>query len=143
MEKVIFFPYSWHVNENEENTQIRIFGLTQKNKSICVTVNNFTPYIYIELPDNINWTSVKAVMVGNKIDTIGDDPDFPIGAYSRTSKHDGPCKLVETEPDSGLFFGRLKLNGFPHDAHGTGVMYLWGSKTCESGKPELSSFLVF
>ena len=70
----------------------------------------------------------------NKIDTIGDDPDFPIGVYSRTSKHDGPCKLVETEPNSGLFYGRLKLNGFPHDAHGTDVIYLWGSKTCESGK---------
>ena len=70
MEKVIFFPYSWHVNENEQNTQIRIFGLTQKNKSICVTVNNFTPYIYIELPEKINWTSVKAVMVGNKIDSL-------------------------------------------------------------------------
>ncbi|MEC7710700.1 MAG: hypothetical protein VX587_00110 [Thermoproteota archaeon] len=69
-----------------------------------------------------------------KIDVIGDDPEFPIGAYSRTSKHYGPCKLVETEPDSGLFYGRLKLNGFPHDAHGTGVKYLWGSKTCESGK---------
>ena len=69
-----------------------------------------------------------------KIDTIGDDSEFPIGAYSRTSRHDGPCKLVETEPDSGLFYGRLKLNGFPHDAHGTGVKYLWGSKTCESGK---------
>ena len=69
-----------------------------------------------------------------KIDVIGDDPDFPIGAYSRTSKHYGPCKLVETEPNSGLFYGRLKLNGFPHDAHGTGVKYLWGSKTCESGK---------
>ena len=69
-----------------------------------------------------------------KIDTIGDDTDFPIGVYSRTSKHDGPCKLVETEPNSGLFYGRLKLNGFPHDAHGTGVKYLWGSKTCESGK---------
>ena len=70
----------------------------------------------------------------NKIDTIGNDTDFPIGAYSRTSKHDGPCKLVETEVDSGLFYGRLKLNGFPHDAHGTGIKYLWGSKTCESGK---------
>ena len=69
-----------------------------------------------------------------RIDTIGDDTDFPIGVYSRTDKHDGPCKLVETEPNSGLFYGRLKLNGFPHDAHGTGVKYLWGSKTCESGK---------
>ena len=26
----------------------------------------------------------------------------PIGVYSRTSKHDGPCKVVETEPNSGL-----------------------------------------
>ena len=70
----------------------------------------------------------------HKIDTIGDDNDFPIGVYTRTSRHDGPCKLVETEPNSGLFVGRLKLNGFPHDAHDTGVKYLWGSKTCESGK---------
>ena len=69
-----------------------------------------------------------------KIDIIGDDSDFPIGVYTRTSRHDGPCKLVETEPNSGLFVGRLKLNGFPHDAHDTGVKYLWGSKTCESGK---------
>ena len=69
-----------------------------------------------------------------KIDIIGDDSDFPIGVYTRTSRHDGPCKLVETEPNSGLFVGRLKLNGVPHDAHDTGVKYLWGSKTCESGK---------
>lgn len=70
----------------------------------------------------------------NKIDTIGDDDDFPIGVYTRTSKLEGSCKLVETEADSGLFVGRLKLNGFPHDAHDTGVIYLWGSKTCESNK---------
>ena len=69
-----------------------------------------------------------------KLIQIGDDNDFPIGVYTRTSRHDGPCKLVETEPNSGLFVGRLKLNGFPHDAHDTGVKYLWGSKTCESGK---------
>ena len=98
-----------------------------------------------ECDDTINgysWGSKINILIfapawnedNNKIDTIGDDSDFPIGAYSRTSRHDGPCKLVETEPDSGLFYGRLKLNGFPHDAHGTGVKYLWGSKTCESGK---------
>tara|TARA_Y100000590_G_scaffold324045_1_gene367550 strand:- start:145 stop:1413 length:1269 start_codon:yes stop_codon:yes gene_type:complete len=69
-----------------------------------------------------------------KIDTIGDDSTYPIGAYSETSRHGGPCKLVETEVNSGLFYGRLKLNGFPHDAHGAGVKYLWGSKTCDSGK---------
>ena len=69
-----------------------------------------------------------------KIDTIGDNSDFPIGVYTKTSRHDGPCKFVETEPNSGLFVGRLKLNGFPHDAHDTGVIYLWGSKTCESNK---------
>ena len=69
-----------------------------------------------------------------KIDIIGDDSDFPIGVYTRTSRHDGPCKLVETEPNSGLFVGRLKLNGFPHDAHDTRVKNLWGSKPCESGK---------
>ena len=38
--------------------------------------------------------------------------DFPIGVYSRTSKHDGPCKLVETEPNSGLFYGPIKIKWF-------------------------------
>jgi DNA polymerase delta subunit 1 len=37
---------------------IRIFGVTDEGKSICVTVDDFCPYFYIRLPNN-NWTSSK------------------------------------------------------------------------------------
>lgn len=52
-----FFAYSWHIDENETNkTIIRIYGLDSKNENVCVIVENFYPYIYVELPSNINWT---------------------------------------------------------------------------------------
>ena len=65
------FPYSWHIDEKqEERTVIRIYGLNIKNQSICVTINDFTPYIYLELPDDIEWNEVRANMLGKKIDNI-------------------------------------------------------------------------
>lgn len=71
MEKYQFFPYSWYIDEDEkEITSIRIYGLDEKNSNICVRIDNFTPFVYIELPDNIKWDSGKAQLVGNKIDEI-------------------------------------------------------------------------
>lgn len=71
MEKYQFFPYSWHIDEDEEEiTSIRIYGLDEKNNNICVRVDNFTPFVYIELPDHIKWDSSKAQLVGNKIDEL-------------------------------------------------------------------------
>lgn len=71
MEQGTFFPYTWHVDEDEEEvTLIRIYGLTEDNKNVCLRVDNFTPYVYIELPDHIKWTDSKAQIVGNKIDEI-------------------------------------------------------------------------
>lgn len=67
----IFFPYSWQLDDTEEEiTSIRIYGLGEDNKNICLRVNNFTPYVYLELPINIVWNSAKAQLVGNKIDEL-------------------------------------------------------------------------
>ena len=33
-------------------------------------INNFTPYVYIELPENVEWTNTKAQLIGNKIDEL-------------------------------------------------------------------------
>ena len=58
MESYIFFPYSWYLDENEtELTVIRVYGLDENNDSICVRITNFTPYIYLELPETINLNS--------------------------------------------------------------------------------------
>ena len=66
-----FFPYSWHIDDAEtEITSIRIYGLNNDNKNVCLRVDNFTPYIYVELPTKISWNSAKAQMVGSKIDEI-------------------------------------------------------------------------
>ena len=55
-------------DENEENDEyifqrfemvIHLFGRTTDNKSIRVSVNNFKPYFYIELPDSNKSTRVK------------------------------------------------------------------------------------
>ena len=65
----VFFPYSWYLDEEEENrTIIRIYGLDKSNKSVCCIVDDFTPYVYLELPDSIDWNETRAMILGNKID---------------------------------------------------------------------------
>jgi len=71
MEKYRFFPYSWHVDEDEEEiTSIRVYGLDENNGNVCIRVDNFTPFVYIELPDRIKWDTGKAQLVGNKLDEL-------------------------------------------------------------------------
>lgn len=66
-----FFSYSWHIDEDEtEVTAIRIYGLNKKNETVCLRVNNFTPYVYLELPLEIDWTNSRASLVGSRIDNI-------------------------------------------------------------------------
>jgi DNA polymerase elongation subunit (family B) len=71
MERGQLFAYSWTIaDEEKEITSIRIYGLTEQNENICVVVNDFTPYVYLELPDDITWTDAKAQMVVTKIDNM-------------------------------------------------------------------------
>ena len=74
MEKSEFFSYSWHIDEDEINrTVIRIYGLDKNNENVCIIVNNFTPYVYIELPDTVDWDTAKAQMIATRLDNaLGD-----------------------------------------------------------------------
>lgn len=68
------FAYSWHLDdEQQEVTVIRIYGLNEKNENVCLIVSNFTPYVYIELPYNIDWDNSKAQLVASKIDSLMGD----------------------------------------------------------------------
>ena len=70
MEVINFFPYSWNIDENEkEYTLMRVYGLNKQNESVLVIIDDFTPYIYLELPEYINWTNEKANRV---VDKLGD-----------------------------------------------------------------------
>ncbi len=71
MQTGTFFPYSWHLDESEdERTVFRIYGLNDNDESVCCIVNDFTPYVYLELPESIEWNETRAMILGNKIDEM-------------------------------------------------------------------------
>ena len=71
MQTTTFFPYSWHLDKTEdERTVFRIYGLDQNSDSVCVRINDFTPYVYLELPNHIDWNETRAMILGNKIDEL-------------------------------------------------------------------------
>ena len=66
-----FFPYHWFVDDSEtEVTAIRVYGIGENNENICLRINDFTPYIYLELPTHIPWNESKIQLLVNKIDDI-------------------------------------------------------------------------
>jgi DNA polymerase elongation subunit (family B) len=60
MEKTIF-AYSWHQtddnNKNWSNSKesLRIYGITDEGKTTCLIINDFKPFVHVELPIHINW----------------------------------------------------------------------------------------
>ena len=73
MEKNRCFIYTWYTDEDQEDgTLLRIYALDENNKTTCLKIDNFTPFVYIELPTHINWDEGKAQLVGNKIDELMD-----------------------------------------------------------------------
>lgn len=55
-----FYAYSWHVDEEcQEETFIRVYGFDDQNQNICVAVNGFRPFLWVELPTHIDWKNVN------------------------------------------------------------------------------------
>jgi hypothetical protein len=53
-------------NEKElSKYKIRLCGRTEDNKSICVNVNDYTPFFYVKIPSN--WTKTKIITLVNLI----------------------------------------------------------------------------
>ena len=74
MESDNVFIYSWCEDKSEtEVTALRVYGLNKKNHTVCLLVNDFTPYVYIELPTSIDWTASKAQMLAAKLDELSAD----------------------------------------------------------------------
>ena len=66
----MYVYYSCLDEKESEVTSIRLYGLGENQQNICIRINNFTPYVYIELPANIEWTEAKAQLISRKIDQI-------------------------------------------------------------------------
>jgi len=69
--KDFFYAYSWHLDTKEtEKTIIRVYGFDEHNKNTCIIIEDFTPYCYIELPENVDWDTSKALLIDNKINLL-------------------------------------------------------------------------
>ena len=77
----------------------------------------------------------------NKVDVIGTSDATPIGVIVRNSpegnsgavKSLSPCGFAETGPDTGLFYGRVKLSGMDLDVNGDGVGEMkFGKSACKN-----------
>lgn len=59
-EKILFFNYfSSHETEEDDNNKhlvIKLYGITENYKNIYVRIDDFPLYMYLELPNNIEWT---------------------------------------------------------------------------------------
>lgn len=72
------FPYSWGTYEENGTIGIRIFGLNDKNETVFVLVTGYTPYIYIELPEHIDWQQYRVQSLCAKLDTLVDKRNRPV-----------------------------------------------------------------
>lgn len=72
MEKTHFFTYSWCVDDEHEESSmvIRIYGINEKDETVVAIISDFTPFVYLELPENLPWTNARAQLVSNKLDDI-------------------------------------------------------------------------
>ena len=76
--KMNFFPYQWIYNEQEkEYTSIRIYGINEENENVCLHVNDFTPYCYIELPETIQWNLKNSKLVVDKLTSLLAEDCYP------------------------------------------------------------------
>ena len=75
------------------------------------------------------------------VDLIGTDVSTPIGVIVRNSpegnsgavKSLDPCGFAETGPDTGLFYGRVKLSGMDLDVNGDGIGEMgFGKSACKN-----------
>jgi DNA polymerase elongation subunit (family B) len=107
------FPYGWHTYEENGSIGIRIFGLNAANENVFVLVTGFTPYIYLELPDTVPWTSHRIQALSNKLDTLVERgrPTQKIFQkkkklyYAKKDKKEGGEYVDKTYPFLKCFFG--------------------------------------
>jgi DNA polymerase elongation subunit (family B) len=113
-----FFVYDWHTDTEEEITIIRLFGIDMDNKNICVIVEDFTPWVYLELPENITWTDTSLQLLVNALDRL----------------------LGEGYPIKKAYMRKYKLFGFEEDAKGNRKTspFLWMSFSNDSERRFLS-----
>ena len=75
---VDLYVYKWSTSETPEKTFIKLFGVTQENKSVYVKVEDYSPYCYVELPTEIEWTDSRIRITCDKLSSLGRKAYQPI-----------------------------------------------------------------
>ena len=70
------FIYNWHCEDEDDEdtgdcrTNIRIYGLDGNDKSVCLEIQDFTPYFFVELPGHIAWNDRHCRLLSDKIEEL-------------------------------------------------------------------------
>lgn len=80
---VIFKTLYWNAEERDNKIRIHIGGIQQDSKTVHVIVGEFLPFVYVELPKRITWTT-------KKIETL-------VNYLKNTMKENGPVNYFTCE----------------------------------------------
>lgn len=70
-----FQALHWDVEEysesddEPEHIEFYIYGLNKNNETVCTIISDFKPYVYVELPIEIEWTPIKIKHLSNYINS--------------------------------------------------------------------------
>lgn len=64
----LLYIYDWSYETSDDSILIRVYGLNEKNETVVLTIEDFTPYMYVELPSNIAWTLQKLQVLCEAVD---------------------------------------------------------------------------
>ena len=91
METKEIFTYKWDIIEEDDVSKIVGFGLDHENKNVCILIDDFLPYCYVQLPkDADNITQSYLIKVKEYINS-------KLSIYDKTKKIWKPIKPVKIE----------------------------------------------
>ena len=70
MQQVFIYDWAYENDEESHQTLIRCFALNEKNETVCLNIEDFSPYLYLELPTNIQWGRGQIDHLRNDLEKI-------------------------------------------------------------------------
>ena len=133
------FAYHWNIDPDQDCTRIRIYGIAnedQRNVNICLKIDNFTPYIYIQLPDD-NGETITSVQEAIKDSIMYSEVLYKEHLYNFENKgHNSPflfcqCRTKQKIQDityqlkQGIFIpGKGKCNLKAHETSASPILQM-------------------
>ncbi len=84
---VFFFPLTWHEKVENNTQEIECFGWTEENEYCCLTIQGFTPFLYVKLRvPRLDTEQVKQILRQKRIPYISATEIQRRGLYSNRLK---------------------------------------------------------